>query len=181
MRFVRDSIGVELDFTPETLPLLDHYLLSARQDLEEKPELRELVLRIGRGPFRRSWSRRRLNGFWQVPTPDTHTWRVCGRHIIFSVNPVGVVAETVVGGPDGDGPSGSFLLARADREDVTKRLSGDPSTSGRRVLSHVDAPRSHRHHRRTPALAVEQKRSGRHGIRSGRLPHGLTGIRHGLN
>jgi hypothetical protein len=116
---------VELDFTPETLPLLDHYLLSARQDLEEKPALRELVLRSA-GAYFGELLRRKLNGFWQVPSPDTHTWRVCGRHILFSVNPVGVVAEAIVGGPDSDGPSGSLLLARADREDVAKRLSEIP-------------------------------------------------------
>src|SRR5687768_13502479 len=33
VRFVQAAVGVSLDFRPETLPLLDHYLASRRSEL----------------------------------------------------------------------------------------------------------------------------------------------------
>src|SRR5687768_5744385 len=37
--FVARSVGVEPDFTPETLPLVDHYLEVARGGIDQRPEL----------------------------------------------------------------------------------------------------------------------------------------------
>jgi hypothetical protein len=125
VRFVHDTIQVELDYTPETLPLLDHYLGIARGLLAEKLELRELVLRAA-GAYFGEVLRRRLNGYWLIPTEDVHSWRVCGRHVLMSLNPVGVIAEALAENEDADGPSGVLRLARADQQDVTERLAEMP-------------------------------------------------------
>lgn len=125
VRFVHDTIQVELDYTPETLPLLDHYLGVARGLLAEKLELRELVLRAA-GAYFGEVLRRRLNGYWLIPSEDVHSWRVCGRHVLMSLNPVGVIAEALAENEDAEGPSGVLRLARADQQDVTERLAEMP-------------------------------------------------------
>ena len=38
VRYVRAAVGVELDYQPETLPALDHYVSSRRQEVAERPE-----------------------------------------------------------------------------------------------------------------------------------------------
>jgi hypothetical protein len=126
VRFVHDTIKVELDFTPETLPLLDHYLGVAREIVAEKLELRELIFRAA-GAYFGEVLRRRLNGYWLMPTEDVHSWRVCGRHVFLAVNPVGVIAEAIAESEDSGGPSGALRLARADRDDVAQRLAEVPS------------------------------------------------------
>jgi hypothetical protein len=49
VRFVRAAVGVSLDFRPETLPLLDHYLATRRDELlaarSSNPEAMNLVAR----------------------------------------------------------------------------------------------------------------------------------------
>jgi hypothetical protein len=125
VRFVHDAIKVELDFTPETLPLLDYYLSVARDEIKEKLELRELVFRAA-GAYFGEVMRRRLNGYWLMPTADTHSWRVCGRHVLLAINPVGVIAEAVAQSEESEGPSGALRLARLDQEDVARRLAEAP-------------------------------------------------------
>lgn len=125
IRFVKDAIGVELDFAAETLPLLDHYLNVAKDELAEKLELRELVWRAA-GAYFGEVLRRRINGYWQLPSEDVHGWRVCGRHVLMSINPVGVIAEAIDGNTEGDGPSGAIRLARASQETVAHRLAEMP-------------------------------------------------------
>jgi len=125
VNFVRDALGIELDFTPETLPILDHYLLIARESLADRIELRELVWRCA-GAYFGELVRRRYNGFWSLPNPDVHTWRLNQRRVLLSFNPVGVVAEAMAGSDKSDGPTGAMRLARADQDEVARRLAEVP-------------------------------------------------------
>jgi hypothetical protein len=125
VNFVRDALGVELDFTPETLPILDHYLVAARETLTERLELRELLWRCA-GAYFGELVRRRYNGFWYLPNADVHTWRVNQRRVLLSFNPVGVVAEAMAGSEHGEGPTGALRLAPADQEEIARRLAEIP-------------------------------------------------------
>jgi hypothetical protein len=125
VNFVRDALGVELDFTPETLPILDHYLLMAREGLADRVELRELVWRCS-GAYFGELVRRRFNGYWHLPSADVHTWRINQRRVLLSFNPVGVVAEAMAGSDDADGPTGALRLARPDQEEIGRRLAEIP-------------------------------------------------------
>jgi hypothetical protein len=125
VRFVKDAFGIELDFTPDTLPVLDHYLIAARETLADRLPLRELVWRCA-GAYFGEMVRRRYNGFWSVPNQDVHTWRVNQRHALLSFNPVGMVAEAMAGSDQGDGPTGALRLARPDQAEVARRLSEIP-------------------------------------------------------
>jgi hypothetical protein len=125
IRFVKDALGLELDFTPETLPVLDHYLLAARESIKERSELRELLWRCA-GAYFGELVRRRYNGFWHLPSADVHTWRIHQRQVLLSFNPVGVVAEAIAGSEDSDGPNGALRLARPDQEEIAQRLAAMP-------------------------------------------------------
>src|ERR1044071_4902274 len=55
VRFVQAAVGVPLDFRPETLPLLDHYLATRREELlaarAANPEAMGLVARAAAAYF----------------------------------------------------------------------------------------------------------------------------------
>ncbi len=43
LEYVRRALKVDLDFTPETLPLLDHYAFLSRDTIRERPGLAPLI------------------------------------------------------------------------------------------------------------------------------------------
>lgn len=123
--YVERSVGLQLDFTDETLPLLDHYVALARENVSHRPELGPVISRAIGGYFG-ELVRRRINGFRLIPNPDVHTWRVCARSVYLSLNPVGVACEVLARGDEHDGPSGALQLAREDQAAVAERLSWSP-------------------------------------------------------
>ena len=125
IEYVRRALGVELDFTDETLPVLDHYLSIARTDLEDRPQLAQ-VLYSALGAYFGELVRRRVNGYWVIPNPDFHSWRVCARHVFLSLNPIGVVCEALAQTDDHAGPSAQLRLAPGDRALVAERLANVP-------------------------------------------------------
>jgi hypothetical protein len=125
IEYVRRALGMELDFTDETLPVLDHYLSIARTDLEDRPQLAQ-VLYGTLGAYFGELVRRRVNGYWVIPNPDFHSWRVCARHVFLSLNPIGVVCEALAQTDDHGGPSAQIRLAPEDRAFVAERLANVP-------------------------------------------------------
>ena len=125
VRFVHASVGFELDFTHETLPLLDHYLVGARAEMEARPEAVPLLAQ-SMGAYFGQVLAAELTGFWRVPTVDPHHWLVCLQPVFVAVNPVGVSYDLLFRGGRHDGPSPALLLARQDREIVESRLNGLP-------------------------------------------------------
>ena len=125
IEYVRRALGVELDFTDETLPVLDHYLSIARTDLADRPQLAQ-VLYSALGAYFGELVRRRVNGYWVIPNPDFHSWRVCARHVFLSLNPIGVVCEALAQTDDHGGPSAQLRLAPGDRALVAERLASVP-------------------------------------------------------
>lgn len=125
IEYVRRALGIELDFTDETLPILDHYLSVARADIEGRPELAR-ILYTAVGAYFGELIRRRVNGYWLMPNPDFHNWRVCARHVFLSLNPIGVICEAMAQSDDHEGPSAEMHLAPEDRELVAERLAKAP-------------------------------------------------------
>ena len=73
---VRNASGLELDFTPETLPMLDHYLSETR-DLPREPvgdPVRGLVAALA-GAFFGEVVRRTFPARWAAGDPDPMAWR----------------------------------------------------------------------------------------------------------
>src|SRR5690349_4012336 len=87
--YVRRALKFELDFTSDTLPVLDHYMESVKDLRTERPELVPLVARATGAYFGevvRSW----IPGFWRVPSQNVHDWEICSRVCFLRWNPIGV-------------------------------------------------------------------------------------------
>lgn len=125
-RFVHGAVGVAPDLTSDTLPLVDHYLLGARESLEARPELEALITRSV-GAYFGEVVRASMRGFWVVPSDDAHEWLLCSSVVFLAINPVGVVYDALFGGVEHSGPSSSLRLDRADAALVEQRLAALPA------------------------------------------------------
>ena len=123
-RFVRDALGVELDFTPDTLPILDHYLLQIARDLGARDEALALIVSCA-GAYFGEVVRRSLPGSrWHLEhhdEPDYSGWRIEFEHCFLCFNPVGAALEAVVGGAR-PGWNAHFALLPEDRPEVDASL-----------------------------------------------------------
>ncbi len=125
LEFVNRALGVALDFTDETLPIVDHYVSIARDEIAHRPELAQVLTRAI-GAYFGELVRRRVNGYWLIPNPDIHNWRVCARFVFLSFNPMGAAYEALAQGDDHDGPSGQLQPAPEDKSLIAERLAVAP-------------------------------------------------------
>jgi hypothetical protein len=125
VEYVSRAIALPLDFSDETLPILDHYVSLARESIANRPEVAPVISRAI-GAYFGELVRRRINGYWLIPNPDVHSWRVCARTVFLSLNPIGVACEVLAQGDDHVGPSGALHLAPEDQAIVADRLSMAP-------------------------------------------------------
>jgi hypothetical protein len=124
-QYVQRAVGVELDLTPETLPVLDHYVRVSRQHVEQRPQLLVLMARVVGGYFGEV-ARRHLGLFWHVPSADMHEWQLYGRSVLLAISPIGVAYDALHGSGEHDGPSSSLCLTPEERELVDRRLASLP-------------------------------------------------------
>ena len=112
VRFVAQATEMKLDWTQDTLPILDHYLAGG-DDIEE-----EVLGLIGpaSGAYFGELVRRHVGeGRWHVPDEDYAGWRLelPSAGIVF--NPVAVAVE-VATGEDAEGWNANYKVGEADRE-----------------------------------------------------------------
>lgn len=125
VEYVARSVGMVLDFTPETLSVLDHYARTARAELERNPALGPLVA-PAMGAYFGEVVRARFEGFWRLPSPNQHDWSVCSTLVFLAINPIGVGYDALYGGEDHAGPRSNLRVAPEDREYLDRRLQTLP-------------------------------------------------------
>lgn len=125
LEYVRRAVGFELDFTAETLPVLDHYLTTVRETLTERPELAELVGRAA-GAYFGEVVRTVVPGFWRLPSANIHDWQLCSRVAFLWVNPVGIAYDALYASSEHDGPRSLLRCAPEDRPFLERRLETLP-------------------------------------------------------
>lgn len=125
LEYVRRALKVDLDFTPETLPLLDHYATLSRETIRERPELAPLIARAA-GAYFGEVVRGRLGGFWRAPTINVHDWSVCSRAVFLWFNPIGSAYDAVYGSTEHDGPRSMLRVSAEDQEFLSLRLAALP-------------------------------------------------------
>lgn len=123
--YVRRAVGVELDFTPETLPVLDHYLGDVRKTLDERPALAPLVASAA-GAYFGEVVRSHIPSFWRLPSPNVHDWSLCLRVAFLSFNPIGVAYDALFQTIEHDGPRSMLKVAPEDKEYLSRRLETLP-------------------------------------------------------
>lgn len=130
VRFVERAVGVKLDFTVETLPLLDHYLAGARSVLEQREAIArgeplELVAQAA-GAYLGEVIRRRHASWWRLGAGgDDHRLELHRVHLV--IHPVVLVNEAL--SPDLDRTAqdlAGFDLDDADLEAAARRLAELP-------------------------------------------------------
>lgn len=125
LSYVKKSLGTDLDFTPETLPLLDHYLSEVRDELSAKPELAQLTAHAA-GAYFGEVLRRQMHGFWRSPSQSLHDFQVCSSVAFVSINPFGVAYDALFASSEHDGPRSNLRLAPEDHGYISARLATVP-------------------------------------------------------
>lgn len=97
-RFVRQALGIELDGTPETLPILDHYLERARDDeARSRDEVLGLVATSVGAYLGEVVRRATPHARWHVgEIDDPSSWRIEFDHVFLAFNPVGMAREAIL-------------------------------------------------------------------------------------
>lgn len=127
-RFVRAAVGVDVDLTSDTLPLLDHYAESARAEIQARPETVPLIAQAT-GVYFGQVLASELSGFWRAMDSNPEQWVLCLQPVFLAINPIGVAYEVLFASDEHSGPSSEMLLAREDRSWIKDRLESLPQLS----------------------------------------------------
>jgi len=134
-RFVLKATNVDLDYQPETLSLLDHYLEQARAAAVLKPETLQLVARAV-GAYFGEVVRRRHASWWHMDGDDPTYWQIQFESVYLAFSPVALVYDGLLRAAPvsvDEGAEGAELseleLEDDDRAAVAARLSELPAVS----------------------------------------------------
>lgn len=95
VRFVKRTLRIELDYTPDTLPILDHYLREAHGI--EREEILNLVAPAAGAYFGEVVRRHLGPARWHWLSDDFGECRIEFDRCFLSFNPIGSALEAVVG------------------------------------------------------------------------------------
>lgn len=126
--YVKEALGIELDYTPETLPILDHYVRSKAKPAAQ--EVREL-LTPPLGAYFGEVVRRSLDADgvrWHAPGEQLEAHRLEFDAFFLCFNPLGVAVEVLMA-DDAEGFGAHFQLLDESRPAVEAALSESESVS----------------------------------------------------
>lgn len=136
-RFVKTAVGIELDYEPETLSILDHYVEQSRGSLATRPEAIGLLAHTI-GAYFGEVVRRRYASWWQIEGDDPAYWQIQLEPVYLAFSPVALAHEALSRGeaPAADGagedegaPMSQLELEDEDRAAVAARLAELPPVS----------------------------------------------------
>jgi hypothetical protein len=119
VRFVKLAVGIELDYTPDTLPILDHYMREAHGVSRE--EVLALVVPAAGAYFGEVVRRQLGESTWHLEGDDYGAMRIEFRRWFLSFNPVGFALEAVLR-EEVEGSGSQLGLLREDRQLVHEAL-----------------------------------------------------------
>jgi hypothetical protein len=142
VRFVERALALRLDYEPETLSILDHYLDQGRITAGERREAAVLVAHAA-GAYFGEVVRRRYPSWWRLDGDDPAAWRLEFESVYLSFSPIQLVADALFraeGVPDpaaddeagtaletaGDDMGERFELEEGDQRAVAERLAELP-------------------------------------------------------
>jgi hypothetical protein len=125
-QYVWSKVKIELDGTPETLPVLDHYVSLIRGDLQAGPHAEPLVTRAVAAYFGTVLAMG-IDGFWKVSSQsDELGWWICARPVYLALNPVAVAYDVIAATAEHSGPASELQLDRLEYDFVMQRLARLP-------------------------------------------------------
>jgi hypothetical protein len=121
------------DYTPETLSLVDHYVVESRRALADRPEALPLTAHAV-GAYLGEVVRRQHRAWWRTEGEDPTAWRLEFESAMMSFYPL-ELAYTLLANDDGeDEPWSGFELCDQDREVLATRLAELPPVSEEEYL-----------------------------------------------
>jgi len=126
VRYVQTAVGAALDFQPETLPLLDHYLRTARSEAATRPETLPLLATVA-GAYIGEVLRAVFDCRWAVALQDPEDWTIEFPDLPIRVFPVAIAREAINGKPDSEAET--IVIDGEDRDAVAERLDRLPQVS----------------------------------------------------
>ncbi len=120
IRYVQKNLGIALDYQPETLPVLDHYLREARAS--SGPETTELIASVA-GCYLGEVLRSRHPLTWDTQHDDPLQWSLTAPSI--TVFPL-AIARVALEGPDAERQFETFRLAPKLQKALARRLQALP-------------------------------------------------------
>jgi len=144
VRFVERAVGIKLDYEPETLPLLEHYLEQARTDAHERPETLAVVVQAA-GAYFGEVVRRRYASWWCIGGEDPDSWQIQFESVYLAIRPMQLMADALTRGggqedalDEGDEPrddeprdESGLELTEQDQALVAARLADIPPVTER--------------------------------------------------
>jgi hypothetical protein len=119
VRFVKRALSIELDYTPETLPILDHYLREAQG--VDREEIVSLVAPAAGAYFGEVVRRQLGPSRWHWVSEDFAEVRIEFDRCFLSFNPIGSAVEAVLGN-EVEGYGSNLSLLREDEGLVRESL-----------------------------------------------------------
>ena len=95
VRYVERAVGVKLDYQPETLSLLDHYVAQARAGARAQPEILSVLAQTC-GAYLGEVVRRRYASWWRLDGSDPAEWMIEFEAVYLAFSPVRLVLEAVL-------------------------------------------------------------------------------------
>ena len=93
---VQRALGIELDFTQDTLPILDHYVSMAQGT---KAEVSELLAPMAGAYFGEVVRRSVGAARWHAPGTEYNAYRLEFENAFLHFNPLGMVVESILKAP----------------------------------------------------------------------------------
>jgi hypothetical protein len=132
--YVERALGVRLDYEAETLPLLDHYLATARADVTRLPESEPLLVSTA-GAYFGEVLRRRHPSHWFLGD-DPSAYRIELEVARLVVHPMSIISECLaLGTPTDEGFLASLVLSLEDRDALAKRLEELPEVTDEELFA----------------------------------------------
>ncbi|MCS6900683.1 MAG: hypothetical protein RMJ98_08660 [Myxococcales bacterium] len=125
VEYVQRSLGVELDYTSDTLPLLDHYLLQAARQAQQRPEALELIAQVAAAYFGETLSRR-FDCWWSLPDCSVTTGLLRFRQVYLEISPYALVVAALGLPVPEDTPEVGFHVDPDDIEFLDAHLAALP-------------------------------------------------------
>jgi hypothetical protein len=138
VRFVERALGFKLDFTPETLPVLDQYVDQARAAAKQRPETIPLVAQAV-GAYLGEVVRRKFMGFWRLEDEhDPRSFRVELEPVFLILRPI-ELATRALELPESPAAQASKEAAPSDEDEAEQEddeATLDARTAAAPTLSH---------------------------------------------
>jgi hypothetical protein len=128
VRDVREELGFDLDYTVETLPVVDHYCRTARKRSRWPDGAEHIAETVGayfgeviRGRFKKGCR-------WHLGAEGLHAWRLEFEHFFLCFNPLGAALELLLEG-QAHGWNADFVTLPEVSEDLENHLDNLPGVS----------------------------------------------------